>query len=80
MVRTSTLLPRGMTRSMYRSCASNAATSAPVSTVCTNVGGSAVRRSAAWIAHASAAAVRADSLPPFRIATLPEPGIVNVGQ
>ena len=78
MVRTSALLPRGMTRSMYRSCESSAATSARVSTVCTNACGSAVRASAAWIARASAAAVRADSLPPLRIAALPDPGVVKV--
>ena len=81
MVRTSALLPRGMTRSIYRSCASSAATSARVSMVCTNAGGSAVRASAAWIARARAAAVCADSLPPFKIAALPAPPcVVNVSE
>ena len=51
-----------------------------VSTVCANVGGSAVCASAAWIARASTVAVRADSLPPLRIAELPEPGVVSVSQ
>ena len=71
MDRTSALLPRGMTRSMYRSCTSSAVTSARVSTACMNVGGRAVRESAACIARASAAAVRADSFPPLRIVALP---------
>lgn len=56
---------------MYRSCESSAVTSARVSTVWMNVPGSAVRQRAAWIVRASSAAVRADSLPPFRIAALP---------
>src|SRR5713226_5296962 len=60
-----------MTRSMYRSWESSAVTSARVSTVCMNVPGSAVRARAAWIVRASSAAVRADSLPPFKMAALP---------
>ena len=56
---------------IHRSCVSNVATSARVSMVCMNGDRSAVRVSAAWIARARAAAVRADSLPPLRIAALP---------
>jgi len=46
-------------------------TSARVSTVCMNVAGSAVCARADWIERASSAAVRADSLPPLRMAALP---------
>lgn len=72
MLVTNSLPPRGMTRSMYLSCARRAEISERVETVCTNVDGIDVLASASAMIFDKSVAVWILSLPPFRMAALPD--------
>lgn len=71
MLLTRLLLPRGMTRSMYRSCERSDAISDRVETVWMYAEGSCVVASADWITRDMTFCVWMDSLPPLRMAAFP---------
>ena len=72
MLRTSSFPPRGMTRSMYLSCASREDISEREETDWIKVDGREVDESALAMRDERSVAVSMDSLPPLRIAELPE--------